>query len=328
MNQILFTNNNNNNNFNDIDTKKIIKFFCIAILVIAAIIILIKVIGIIQNKRKVVNYATPEIYIAKNNDQMKEVTIKANCEDGIQYLVYTWNEDQENRVNLNGSTSFERIIEIPDNAINNLKVEVVSLKGVNSHKTEVFDRGLNNSKPTIDSITIVNQKLNISVSDDNGIKYIAYKWENEEETKIYADETDNKTMEVELDIQRGTYKLWLRVVDIYENEESISRLITGVNEPEISVIKYDDIVEVTVTHDMGFKEIEFVINKKVYKYNENYSKYDKNKTTVQYKFPLEVGNNIVQVNAYSLEKISENDAENELENYAFKKFIGKCTYEP
>lgn len=326
MNQILFT-NNNNNNYNKIDTKKIIKFFCFAIIVVAIIIVAIKLYGLYENKKIIANSDTPEISIIRENDETKEITIKATCEDGIQYLVYTWNNEQENRVNLNGSTSFERIIEIPDNTMNNLKVEVVSVKGASNQATEVFEKDIDNNKPSIDSITIINKKLNIQVSDDSGIKYLSYKWENEEEVTIEAEENNNQTMSVELDIQRGTYKLYVTVVDIYGNEETLSRLITGVNEPEISVIKYGDTVNVTVTHDMGFKKIEFIINNKKYIYDENYSKYDKNKTTIEFNFPLQSGENLVQINAYSLEKLSENDGE-ELENYAFKRFTGKCTYEP
>ena len=87
------------------------------------------------------------------------------------------------------------------------------------------------------------------------------------------------------------------------------------------------IVNISVTHDMGFKKIEFIINNDVYVYDENFSKYDKNKTEVEFDFPLKEGENKVQVNAYSLEKVSENEGET-LENYAFKKFTGKCTYEP
>ena len=326
MNQILFT-NNNNNNYDKVDTKKIIKFFCIAIMLVAIVIIAIKLYGLYENKKILANSSKPEISIIRENDETREITIKAACQDGIQYLVYTWNNESENRVNLNGSTSFERIIEMPDNTMNNLKVEVVSIKGVSNQETQVFEKTTNNIKPTVDSISIANNKLNITVSDDSGIKYLSYQWENEAEIRIDADENNNTAMSVELDIQRGTYKLFVTVVDIDGNEESFSRLITGVNEPEISAIKYGDIVNITVTHDMGFKQIEFIINNKKYIYDENYSKYDKNKTTVEFNFPLEEGENLVQINAYSLEKLSEEDGE-ELENYAFKSFTGKCTYEP
>lgn len=325
MNQILFT--NNDNNYNKVDTKKIIKFFCVAIILVALVIIGIKIYEKYEEYKSTQKDMLPEIVIARTEVDSREVTIKVTCEDGIEYLIYTWNNEQEVRVNLNGSTNFERIVEIPQNAMNNLNVQVTSTNGTTNQKTEIFESNTDNTKPMVESISIVNKKLNIKVSDNSGLKYLAYKWENEEEVVLNADENDNKQMIASIDIQRGTYKLQIRVVDIYGNEEILSRLVTGVNEPEITVIKYGDTVNISVTHDMGFKKIEFIINNSKYIYDENYSKYDKNKTTVEFNFPLKEGENIVQVNAYSQEKLSE-EAGEELENYAFKKFSGKCTYEP
>ena len=325
MNQILFT-NNNNNNYDKVDTKKIIKFFCIALICVAIVIIAIKLYGMYENKKNKENSAMPQIEIIRENDETKEITIKATCEEGIEYLIYTWNNESENRVNLNGSKSFERIIEMPNNTMNNLKVEVVSMQGVSNNKTEIFEKNTGNIKPTIEGISIVDKKLQIQISDDKGIDYLTYRWENEGEQRIEADENDNKTMKVELDIQRGTYKLFVTVVDIDGNEENLSRLITGVNEPQIKVIKYGGTVNISVTHDRGFKQIEFIINDAKYVYNENFSKYDPNKTTVEFDFPLEEGENKVQVNAYSLERLTDEDGE-ELEKYSFKRFTGKCTYE-
>ena len=139
MNQILFT-NNNNNNYNKVDTKKIIIIFAIAIILVAVIIVAIKVYGIYQEKKNAASDVVPEIVITSNNT--KEATIKVTCEEGIQYLIYTWNDEDENRVNLNGSTSFERIVEMPENTINTLKVEVVSVNNVTGSKTEVFENSI------------------------------------------------------------------------------------------------------------------------------------------------------------------------------------------
>lgn len=324
MNQILFT-NNNNNNYNKVDTKKIIGFFAIAILLIAIIIVSIKTYGMYKKRKDNLTETKAEISISTDN--LEETTIRIAWKDGIKYLVYTWNDEDENKVVLNGSTSFERIIEIPDNPINTLKLEVTSINNVTTTKTEVFEKNTNTSKPIVDSITIIDKKLNIEVSDDNGIKYLAYQWENEEEVIIEAPEEDNKKMTAEIDIQRGTYKLQIRIVNIDNVEEKLSRLITGVNTPEISVIKYGDRINVSVTHDRGFKRIEFIINNTLYVYDEEYSKYDKNKTTVEFEFPLQQGENLVQIKAYSLEKLTE-DGEEKLENYSSKTYTGKCTYEP
>ena len=324
MNQILFT-NNNNNNYNKIDTKKIIKIFCIAIILVAIVIIAIKVYGLYENK-KITSNVAPEISLIRADSDAKEVTIKISCKDGIKSLTYTWNDEQENTINLNNSTSFERIVDMPQKATNTLKIKVISTKGVINEKTEVFKLNIDINKPTVESISIADNKLNILVSDDSGIKYLAYNWENEEETIIEAEE-GMKELAAQIDIQRGTYKLQIRIVDIYENEENLSRLVTGVNEPQISVIKYGDKVNVSVTHDMGFKQIEFIINNSKYVYDENFSQYDKNRTEIELNFPLKEGENIVQVNAYSLEKLTDEEGE-ELENYAFKNFTGRCTYEP
>lgn len=326
MNQILYT-NNDKNNYNKVDTKKIIKFFSIAIILVALVILGIKAYEIYEKKKNMVTAIMPEISITRADETAREVTIKATCEEGIEYLIYTWNNEQEVRVNLNGSTTFERIVEIPGNKMNNLNVQVTAMNGKANQTTEIFENNVDNIKPIVNSISIINKKLNLEVTDNKGIKYIAYKWENEEEVIIEADENNNEKMTAEIDIQRGTYKLQIRIVDIYGNEETLSRLITGANEPEVSVIKYGDTVNISVTHDMGFKKIEFIINGTKYVYDENFSKYDKNKTEVEYTFPLEAGENIVQVNAYSMEKFSE-EAGDELESYSYKKFSGKCTYEP
>lgn len=324
MNQILFTNNTNNKNYDKIDIKKICIIFAIAIILIAIIIIAVKIYDINAKKKK---YVMPEVEIEKLQDSEKEATIKAKCSDGIEYIVYTWNEEEENRVNLNGSTAFERIIDIPNNEMNNLKIEVVSVNGVKKSDTKIFENTTVGKKPRIDSLTVTGKKLSIQASDDDGIKYLAYKWENEDEIRIEASEEDNQAMTAEIDIKRGTYKLQITVVNIYDNEETISKLITGVNEPEISVMKYDNVIRISATHDMGFKQITYTINDNTYVYNEEYSKYEKDKTTVEFEFPLQEGENIIIVNAYSLEKLSEEDSD-ELENYANKSYGGKCKYNP
>lgn len=326
MNQILSTGNNYNNNYDKKDTKKIIIIFCIAVLLVSIVIIAVTTMRF-SKKGKSGNNVVPSINIIRENDEAKEITIKAECTDGINYIIYTWNNEKETKVNLNGSANFERIIDIPEKETNNLKVEVVSIKGMSNEKTEEYKLDVDSSRPQIDSIAIVDSKLQITASDDNGIDYLKYQWENEREITVNADENDNKTINVEIDIKRGTYKLMITVVDISGNKEQMSKLITGVNEPEISVTKQGGVIHTNITHDMGFKRIEILINNDLYVYDENYAKYDKNETTVKLDFPLQEGHNLVQIKAYSLEKLSDDDSE-ELENYSFKTYAGECTYEP
>ena len=77
---------------------------------------------------------------------------------------------------------------------------------------------------------------------------------------------------------------------------------------------------------MGIKQISALINGKLYTFNEDDPDYVKD-TTVQAEFPLEEGENIVKVIVHSFEKLS-NEEDNSLNNFAYKTFVGKCTYNP
>ena len=323
MNQILSTNKDYNNDYNKSETKKIITIFCIAVIIIACLII---VVAMMSKNKDTGDYATPEIEILRQEDRV--VMIRATCIDGIKSISFTWNEENETRVNLDGTPTFERIIDMPENSNNILAVEVISVKGVNAVKQDEFQLDIDTNKPTIDEMTLIGSTLHIEASDDTGIKYLAYQWEDEEEKTIPANEEDNTKLEADINLKRGTYKLTIRVYDISGNKEELSKLIKGVNQPEINVIKYGNVVEITVTHDMGFKQIEYLVNDVLYIYNENYSKYDKDQTMIQFEFPLKNGENIIYVTAYSMEKTSDEEGEEDkLENYANKNFAGKCTYE-
>lgn len=327
MNQILSTDNNNyNNNNNKINLNKIIIFFCIAVVILALIICGVKLFSMYTENRKNNKIAKPEIEIIKEKEE-NSVTIKANCSEGIDYVIYLWNDDKETKINLDGSTMFERMIDIPENPSNVLSVQAVSIKGAEKQKTEIFEVGVDRTKPVIESVNIVDSKLQIIASDDIEIDYIEYQWKDEEPQTIKA-ESNSTTLETSIDIKRGTHELKITAVDHAGNKEPLSKIITGVNEPEINFVKYNDVVRISVEHDMGFKKIEFIINNKLYVYDSKFSEYDKNKTTVEFDFDLKEGSNIIQVNAYSLEKLSEDEAEDNLENYSFKTKKGRCTYEP
>ena len=323
MNQILSI-NNNYGGYNKNETKKIITIFGIIVIILAIAIIALVATRIYKNKQNMSKYSKPEILINKENDN--QIILKVSCDDGINYIVYTWNYETENRVNLNGSTTFERIIDIPYNEINTLEVVAVSINKIQSETSqEITMEGIDLEKPTIDALTVAGSKLNIETSDNSGIANIKYQWEGKEEETIYPEEENEKNVKAQIEIERGTHKLTIKVTDIYGNEELLSRLVTGVNEPEINVIKYSDKINITITHDMGIKEVGVLINDKLYRYNEESPQYS-NDTTITLEYPLEEGENLIKIVAYSLEKLSM-DEDNSLNNYSYKTYVGKCVYE-
>ena len=118
MNQILLTDNYKNSNKNkrsnmnsSNDTKKIILFFSIVILIFGIAIIGVYGYKIYNNSNK------KEMVIAKPQLSLEEteesVTIIANADAGISRIIYTWNDEEPTEVDMNGRTSHEEQMEIP-----------------------------------------------------------------------------------------------------------------------------------------------------------------------------------------------------------------------
>lgn len=326
MNQILSTNNNGNNSPREVDTQKIIKISCVSALVIAVIIIAI--IGIkkfIENKQETVELKKPIISLIRNDEDT--VKISVTCEDGISKIEYTWNNSDTTEINCNGATNFLREIELPEGAENYLDVTAVSNNNIHEREYQTFTEFIDLEKPKIEyGSKIEDSMITVTATDETSMLYMEYYWDGEETVKIEATEENPTKVEAKIEVARGTHKLYVKAVDTSGNTENVSRLITGVNQPEITAIRYDGIVNIKVYHDMGFKKIEYIINNQLYVYDENFSRYDSSKTEVELEFPLKEGENTVVVKAYSLEKYEELTIEN-LENYASKIFRGKCTYE-
>lgn len=319
MNQILLTNNQNNrkksNNYNrnNIDTRKIILFFSIAIIVFGIIIVALYGYKLYQNNN------AEEVIISKPNLSIEEtennITIIASSNVGINTITYIWNDEEPQEIQMNGRTSHEEQIEIPEGE-NILNVKVVDLNGQENETTKTFNREENSEKPTIElDETIGNGKLKITATDNNGIKYITYTWNDEDPTTVESSEEGQTKIETEIDVKRGKNTLKVTAVNSLDNEATTEKIFEGVNKPLIEVVKDRNKLHMKMSHDMGFKKIEFLINGVTYVYDENFSGYDSAKKEIEYQTTLKEGENTVIIVATSMEDTQE-------------IFRGKCTYNP
>lgn len=329
MNQILATHNNANNSKKPIDTNKIIVFFSVAIIIFGIIIISVAGYNLYKSneeRKSILAQGNPEISIEQIEDSVK---ISAKYEQGISSIIYTWNEDDVHEEILNGTTTFEKLIDLVENEGESvLKVEVI---GINGRKNEISQTFImdtpgtqeDEEKPIIQWIINYNEnKINAFASDETELKYIKYQWDNGEEIIVEPEEETNK-LETSIDIERGQHKLVITAEDTDGNIATKSGTFKGVKKPEINAIKYGDIVEITVSHDMGFKKIEFIINDLKYVYDANYAGYNSQITSLLYKMQLVEGENVIQVTAESLEQINIETEEGTTEVYK-----GRCEYIP
>ncbi len=320
MNQILLTNNQNNkkknnkyNGNNSGDMKKIIIFFGIAILIFA--IIIIGIYAYKMYKKQNTNQKTikgPEpIVLEQEGNQLK---IIAKAEAGISKIIYTWNDEEPKEMEMNGRTNHEEALEIPEGQ-NTLKVKVIDQNGEESETSQDYNIEEDTEKPKIEvDESIGDGKLKITATDENNmIKYITYKWNDDEEVTVEAENENQTSLETVIDVKRGKNTLKITAINGLAKEQTLEKIFNGVNNPIIEVIRDKNTLVMKMTHDMGFKKIEFTVNGQEYIYDENYSGYNPEQKEISYKFDLKEGENTVIIHAISTE-----DTE--------ATYKGKCNY--
>lgn len=306
MNQILLTNNQNikkksgnkyNGNNSSGDMKKIIIFFSITILIFAIAIIGVYVYKM-SKKDEERSIGKPELALEQTENQVK---IIAKAEAGIDKIIYTWNDEQASEVEMNGRTSHEEALEIPEGQ-NTLKVIVIDENDEEIETSKDFyieETG----KPILAlDETIGNGKVKITASDENSfIKYITYKWNDEEETTIQAETENQAILETIIDVKRGKNTLTVTAVNGVAKIETTKKIFNGVNNPIIEVTRDNNTIYMKITHDMGFEKIVYTVNGQEYVYDENFSGYNPEVKEISYKFSLVEGENTVIIHAVSKE---------------------------
>lgn len=296
MNQILVTEKKNHSS--NTNMKDIVLFFAIALIIFGLIVAGIGIYKFIKNRPKsgeIAKINKPEATINQDGDN---IVIVAKYDEGIAKIVYNWDDGDINDINIGGKTYIEKAIELPNESVGVLNLQVIGVDGSIlelSNEITVGDK----SKPNIDwTVTTV---ISAVATDDEGLAYLSYKWNDEEEIIVNPDENDNKQIKTEITIKRGRNELTVKAVDIAGNVQTKSRVFQGINEPQISMIRYGDKIEVSVSHDMGLKKIIYTINGENYTYDETSEDYNATQDIVTKTFSIKPGRNNITVKAYSNE---------------------------
>lgn len=241
---------------------------------------------------------------------VKKVKISGESTSALNKVIYEWSGQEEETIELNGNVSFEEEIEIPYGE-SDLKIKVIDLEQRVKEQTETFTR---------EEI-----EINTSVVEENGVKKakvniisksplveVTYSWNSEQETNIEVG-TQKLDLETTIELKRGNNILTITAKNTDNETKTIDREFNGVLKPEIQVYKQGDRLYMKMSHDKGFKSIQFYVNGQTRVYDENHEDYDENKKEIEYYFTLKEGENIVIIKAISTE-----------ETEAIYK--GKCNY--
>ena len=189
---------------NKIAVASAVRLFAILILIFGIILIGDSVYGIVSSVPK-----------EKDNPSVStesigaEAIIRIVTQKPLKQMTYRWGDGEETVVEGNGTVELEVTIDIPTGN-NILNIKVTDYYGNETeYQKQYINQRTDNTKPTIE-ISSVGSKLNIRATDNTEMSYIAYKWNEEEETRVDIDENaqDKKTLEIVKKIDDETHKIY------------------------------------------------------------------------------------------------------------------------
>ena len=244
------------NSNNKIAVASAVRLFAILILIFGIILIGDSVYGIVSSVPK-----------EKDNPSVStesigaEAIIRIVTQKPLKQMTYRWGDGEETVVEGNGTVELEVTIDIPTgNNILNIKVTDYYGNETENQKQYINQR-TDNTKPTIE-ISSVGSKLNIRATDNTEMSYIAYKWNEEEETRVDIDENaqDKKTLETRIEVKKGQNTLTIIAVDKDGNRETRTETIKGANKPTFEITSEGNNLLINAKDEEGISKISITVD--------------------------------------------------------------------
>lgn len=310
MNQILDYDPNSKSSKSG-GSDKVVRIFAILLIIFAVVLIAVVGYGMVSNKKEANNSVAQE---TKANIAVEvkdaEAIIKVTHDKKIQKLVYSWNTSSEKTIKAT-EQYVEETIAIPAGD-NTLHIKVVDENGVETtHDEEISsEQGVDIINPIIELSVTDAPKLKISVTDETALDFITYRWNEEDEETIYAEE-GSKEITTEIEILKGKNDLTVVAVDASSNTTTETKSFTGLTKPEITVTLSEDgsSIDIKAEHENGIESVAYNFNNVDY----NVDIGDGNPTTIAFPQKLEVGYNRIIVTVKSIDGTES-------------KFDGECSY--
>lgn len=298
MNQILFVDRPKKGN--SLDIKTIIKIFAIILIIVAVILIGKGIFSLISsNKNKTV--AKPTVQILEDNGKAQ---INITSSKAISKIVYSWNEEEEHTLQGRGQTVINEKIEIPVGT-NTLNIKVIDIDNKEySYTKEFFKEDNDLINPEIEFL-VEGSKVKIVAKDETELKYIMYRWDDEDNTTIEVREDSKTQIEEKISILKGEHVLTVIAVDAAGNEQTKQQTFKGAKKPEIKVSQDGDELVIVVTDEENIKKIELTVNGKFYSTDWQNTGASLDMKEVSLRQKLEPGQNTVVITAYSVNGLSE-----------------------
>lgn len=241
-------------------TKKIIFFFAIAIIVFGAVMMGMGgykvVVAKIERAEAIEAAKVPNLELEAEKDTNNAI-IRVNHIRDINSIIYSWNDEEEIKLEENMTKKMEKYIEIPS-GISTLKVTVTDVLGNSTTKIKEYS-----FKGTYMEVSIIdNKSIKITATDVTGFQSIRYKWNDDEEITKYPEDTTSTVMEIASDIPIGTNTLRIKAVNNENKIEEKEVTVLGISKPTMQ-INYDPertVIIMKLNDDQGIQSYSYTLS--------------------------------------------------------------------
>lgn len=282
---------------NKADIKKIIKIFCIIVIVFGLAFIGKSVYGIVNSIPK----QKDEALKVTTEQQGRHLSIMVNSSLPIQEFRYSFST-QESEIGLqgNGTNNFEYTIELPQN-MSILNVTVIDYYGYKSHFNAQYFNSTTDYEEPIIKLGSVSGKLQITAEDETKLAYITYQINDEEPVRVDdVDETGKKIVKT-IEIPEGSNRLQVIAYDADYNKASINQDVVGSRRPTITISTDDQYVVIVMSDDRGLSKIAVTIDDQT----QEADVADMNEKSLEIKVPVAAGTHTVGVRAVNIDNLDE-----------------------
>lgn len=270
--------------------ESILKFFAIAILIFGIFMIGSGSYSMYTNSQEDTSNVKPTIQVEENE---KEITLRVSHSKALSKVTYKWNNDEEVEIQASGKREVSQTIEIPTGE-NTLTIYAQDENGQETtyQKSYTLEGDI-----TID-FALDGNNIKVTTSGKNELSYMTYRWDEEEETRV---DINNTQIEQSIEIPMGQHTLTVIVVDVNNTTETKEQEVKGVTKPnlEITTDGSDNFI-IKVSDNEGLKRLEFTVND-----TDKYKLELKGKTELEYQWPIEDGENILDVTVYNQSDVTE-----------------------
>ena len=270
--------------------ESILKFFAIAILIFGIFMIGSGSYSMYTNSQEDTANVKPTIQVEESET---EITLRVSHSRALSKVTYKWNNDEEVEIQASGKREVSQTIEIPTGE-NTLTIYAQDENGQETtyQKSYTLEGDI-----TID-FALDGNNIKVTASGKNELSYMTYRWDEEEETRV---DINNTQIEQSIEIPMGQHTLTVIVVDVNNTTETKEQEVKGVTKPnlEITTDGSDNFI-IKVSDDEGLKRLEFTVND-----TDKYKLELEGRTELEYQWPIEEGENILDVTVYNQSDVTE-----------------------